>query len=234
MTISASHASGMANMFLNSDFSDLTIKCDGEEFPVHKGIVCALSPVLSTLCKAKMRESQENIIEHMQFDAATVRRMLSFIYIQDYSLEGESVVIEPLENVPSKTSVLSKSEALIAHVHTFAIADYYDIPSLRYMATKRFIECASEGLQIQGFFQGFFDVVREVYRYAPNQEEAIRIGFRNVVLDNFHFLRNDAAFVKGLSEEGQMQSFAVELLVGFSQATGSLPALYQAYDVYST
>ncbi|KAI5304545.1 hypothetical protein KEM56_006372, partial [Ascosphaera pollenicola] len=42
----------------SSEFSDLIIECQGEEFPVHRFIICAKSKVLSAAVKGEFKVSR--------------------------------------------------------------------------------------------------------------------------------------------------------------------------------
>lgn len=86
----------MANMFLDPKYSDMTIRCRGEDFPVHKAVICGMSPVIDALCSANMRESKENVMQHYEFDSATVERMLEFIYTLNYALSHKLMVSQRL------------------------------------------------------------------------------------------------------------------------------------------
>ncbi|KAK3683094.1 hypothetical protein LTR37_020579 [Vermiconidia calcicola] len=79
----------IAGLQNNPDFSDLTIKCHGREFRVHRAVVCQFSPVIADQCNSTFREGFLREIEHEQYTASTVERMLSYMYSQWYTVTGD-------------------------------------------------------------------------------------------------------------------------------------------------
>lgn len=70
--------------FVSEKYTDLTIVCQGREFRVHKAILCPQSDVISKICNIDMLEKRTGVIEHKEFDAETVERMIEFAYKKDY------------------------------------------------------------------------------------------------------------------------------------------------------
>ncbi|GAB7364988.1 hypothetical protein MBLNU230_g5771t1 [Neophaeotheca triangularis] len=194
----------MAKSFPIPDFSDMTIRCDGEEFPVHRIVVCGMSSVLDALCKINMRESKENVIDHDEFDATTVKRMLQYMYTSTYTLEDEIFDIDDPNTA---------NDILLVHVRVYAIADYYDVLSLRLQARSRFVKQAEDCPQVEGFV----NVVKEIYRRTNDRDEDLRPALHTIALDNIDSLRTDPAFVKGLVEDGATQGFAGEMVLRISE-----------------
>lgn len=74
-----------ASKLLESEkYSDLTIVCQGRQFKVHKAILCPQSDVISKLCDIDMVEKRTGVIEHEEFDADTVERLIDFAYKKEY------------------------------------------------------------------------------------------------------------------------------------------------------
>ena len=53
-----------ADLLRSEKYSDLVIKCQDEEFKVHKAIVCSQSPVLAAACDGefKVREGMTGVL----------------------------------------------------------------------------------------------------------------------------------------------------------------------------
>ena len=64
----------------NKDLIDTTIRCGGKEFPCHKLILSARSPVFKAMFQANMKESETKDIEIEDIEPEVVAEMLHFIY----------------------------------------------------------------------------------------------------------------------------------------------------------
>ncbi|EED17544.1 conserved hypothetical protein [Talaromyces stipitatus ATCC 10500] len=77
-------AEAMTAMMADRDYTDLTLECDGEKFPVHKLVLCTQSEVLKAASEERWKEGKEGVIHIEGFDSLTVRRMVEFLYTGDY------------------------------------------------------------------------------------------------------------------------------------------------------
>ncbi len=78
---------GVAKLLTNEKYCDLTIKCGGREWPVHKAIVCSFSDVLEREIDSCMREGITSVVEHTEFDADTVDRFIAYLYTGTYKVD---------------------------------------------------------------------------------------------------------------------------------------------------
>lgn len=65
-------------------YTDLTLSCQGQEFKVHRAIVCPQSPVLAAVCDGGFKETTSRIIDLNEFDVDTVKQMIMFMYTYTY------------------------------------------------------------------------------------------------------------------------------------------------------
>ncbi|KAI9720659.1 MAG: hypothetical protein M1812_002839 [Candelaria pacifica] len=93
---------------LNDKCTDLTLRCNGEDFQIHRLLVCHQSPVLAAAMGGKFREAQSGIIELPEDDLDTVKRALSFLYDGDY----EGATLPETSTTPSETPEPSLVQAL--------------------------------------------------------------------------------------------------------------------------
>ena len=140
----------LGNLMVTPKFSDLKFVCEGQEIKVHKAIVCTQSPVIDKSTNNEFFvEARKDRIEMDNFDLATVKRMVEFMYTGKYSAGTDEISLDT-----SKTATLAKSEdagaktaseeaehtksleILKIHVRVNAIADYYDMPRLRDVASS--------------------------------------------------------------------------------------------------
>ncbi|GBM54174.1 TD and POZ domain-containing protein 3 [Araneus ventricosus] len=70
------------HLLLEGDFSDVTFKVDGKDFPVHKAILSARSAVFKTMLKSQLQANSKEI-NISDIKAETVKEMLHYIYSGD-------------------------------------------------------------------------------------------------------------------------------------------------------
>ena len=71
---------GMNTMLSDGLHSDLTIKCGGEEFKVHKAVLASQSPVFRRMLESDMKEQRTNVIEISDINQAVISDILAYIY----------------------------------------------------------------------------------------------------------------------------------------------------------
>ena len=91
---------GMKKMLSDSLHSDLTIKCGGEEFKVHKAVLASQSPVFRRMLESDMKEQRTNVIEISDVDQAVISDMLAYIYTG--SVPNLDTLARELLNVANK------------------------------------------------------------------------------------------------------------------------------------
>lgn len=129
----------LKNLRFTTDLSDMKLIVNKEEFPVHKSILAARSPVFSTMFRIDMREKKENTANIVDIEPRVMKEVLNFIYtdkvnidsapIKDllaaadkYQIEGLRIIC--LEAIVSRMSIDNVIEVL-------AITDRYGIPALQ-------------------------------------------------------------------------------------------------------
>ena len=112
-TVGPSMSEAMKNMFLTGKMSDITIKCEDQEFTCHKIILCARSDVFETMFNASsFRESQEGVLEIKDIDKQTMKIFLNYIYtdrIEGHDTELLNVIyVAHKYNVPRLVNKCAK------------------------------------------------------------------------------------------------------------------------------
>ncbi|KAI1113039.1 hypothetical protein F5Y14DRAFT_452450 [Nemania sp. NC0429] len=144
-----------ARLLHTGEYSDFTILCEGEEFHVHKTIVCPQSPVFSAALKSALKEGKTNALE-VNFDITLLKCMLSYMYTATYPEKpaqpiqraqsandpkgddqtDQQMLIEGSSMTPSIADT-TVSDDLIYHARVNGIADYYDIKGLAQVSITR-------------------------------------------------------------------------------------------------
>lgn len=95
-------------MFLKQEHCDVVIRVKGQEFPAHRNILAARSPVFASTFRNDMKEKESGIVDIEDCDPFSFSSFLCFLYCED-------------ENSLSQENVFS----------LFTAADKYDVPDLR-------------------------------------------------------------------------------------------------------
>ncbi|KAJ5757724.1 BTB/POZ protein [Penicillium nucicola] len=99
----------MRDLLLQSQFSDMKILCQGTTFKVHQAIVCTQSSYFySAMCDG-FKESTEKAINIQDDNPETIERVLSFLYLRDYSEDGHIFQYQPISELANKESDSSLS-----------------------------------------------------------------------------------------------------------------------------
>ncbi|OAG40790.1 hypothetical protein AYO21_04867 [Fonsecaea monophora] len=77
----------LARLLDSGEFSDLKFLCKGDEFKVHKAIVCMQSPVIKAAIQGSFEESHTSVIKMDDFDPKVVKALVQFMYTGDYDIE---------------------------------------------------------------------------------------------------------------------------------------------------
>ncbi|KAI7383559.1 hypothetical protein KC336_g18355 [Hortaea werneckii] len=193
--------------------SDLTIKCEGRDFKVHKLIVSTRSPVLARASSNGFLESHTSVIEHVQYDADTVERMIEYIYTVNYRLPMAPTVRVPHYapngngTTANEVTIIGVNAELIMHARLFAIANYYDIAGLRDLALRRF----KQDIQTHNLV-GFIYVLREMNEIVSKDETRLRGIVHDFCFHNIDSFANDGSFMTALASLPGLQDFTVGLL----------------------
>ncbi|RMY78596.1 hypothetical protein D0862_13340 [Hortaea werneckii] len=210
--------SEVAELWRTGESSDLTIKCEGREFKVHKLILSAASPTLKAACQNGMRESQTGVIEHRTFDADTVERMLEFIYTRDYEVPWVPTVATGPIRTPEmdgdadEVLVFGTNAQWIAHIRMYAIGEYYQLPTLKDQALVRIRSMAADTFAFGFELRDFAHVVREAHELIGMHETGFHLMIQDFCLARAVSLTADQTFMTAIAEVPELQEFAAILL----------------------
>jgi len=176
---------GYGELLETGKFSDLTIKCCGESFKVHKAVICPRSPFFMKACNGEFKEAVSGVITLDDDRPETVKRMISFFYTFDYD-NGITI--------PSSTeqSVLS-----CCGVREYAIAEKYDIKDLKALAQSRFSTWVTSNWN----HPEFYSVVNEVYNSTPSNDRGLRDLVESSMKDNVTSVLKNGRFREMLTAE---------------------------------
>lgn len=191
---------GMLQLMNNEKYCDLVIKCEGREWKVHKALLCSFSNVFDRACKwVTLDGKKTEIIEHEVYDAATMQRLISYVYKGRYKVGEDDIEERDHEDMIAKRK-------LIAHAKVYGIADYYDIAPLKTFAADRFRTIATSTERLDGFVE----VISEVCSCSTPSDLQLRPILSEHILKHAVEFVNDNDFMRGFAH----LSNAHELTIG--------------------
>ncbi|KAK2755537.1 hypothetical protein FQN54_006477 [Arachnomyces sp. PD_36] len=131
-------------------FTDLTLICEGERFPVERAVVCPQSAVLDTACRRIFTDEPSGVFEMIEVAPSMVQKMVDFFYDGSYCTS----IQEEDEDGPVSD--------LQVHTRMFALGDMYDVPALREFAVERFSRTLSSSTDLE-----VLESVPDVYELVP-------------------------------------------------------------------
>jgi len=171
--------SNMKNIFEMKNFSDVVLKCNGQDFPCHKVVLSARSDVFKAMLENEMKEAHDNVIAIIDSSPEIVTMMVEHIYtgkipevVKLKQLAPEILHIAVKYNLPSLVSVcedtmLNELKSANA-IKTFIYVDRYMPNSkLREQVLKFLVRNAREVVGVGDwgdFIKQFPELATEMFR----------------------------------------------------------------------
>ena len=142
----------LEDSYINGQFTDCVIVCQGREFKCHKVVLAGRSPVFSAMFTHDMEESRSSRIEIRDLDVDTMDSMLTYFYsgkignmvgneetllaaAEKYDLPGLKVLCE---------DVLSRAMNIDNVLDMLLFADLHKAANVKALALKFIVENAQE------------------------------------------------------------------------------------------
>ncbi|KAK5999008.1 hypothetical protein PT974_01394 [Cladobotryum mycophilum] len=162
--------SSLEKLLADGRYSDCTIVCGDDNHRVHKAILCMRSSFFETAFRY-MKEDEPQILDMQEDDPIAVRMMVNFLYSLDYTVPPEQHQTQE-ESVSENASKKKREKHpnLLQHARVYALAEKYDVRSLKFLAARKFRrEC------VQWFNHPQCAVAaREVYSTTPDHDRGLR------------------------------------------------------------
>ena len=166
--------------YINGQFTDCVIVCNGRKFNCHKVILAGRSPVFNAMFTHDMEESRSGRIDIKDLDVDTVGKMLAYIYSDkiDNTDGKEEMLLAAAEkyDLPGLKSLcenaLSKSMTIDNVLDMLLLADLNKAKSVKDVAIKFIIENAQEILSQEGWstkLEKFPTILSDLFKAATKK-----------------------------------------------------------------
>ncbi|TKA82108.1 hypothetical protein B0A55_01824 [Friedmanniomyces simplex] len=153
---SVSLPKGAADLFRTSKYSDITIVCGGQNWDLHKSIICTQSDFFAKACNWLSRQAKPARIDLCDDDdSAAVAAMLYFFYHGDYRVSDD----HSDDFLP-----------MVLHVKLYVMADKYFNERLRRAAFAKLAVDMYLGWKTNAFA----DAVAEIYAPHSGKHDELR------------------------------------------------------------
>ncbi|XP_065203942.1 speckle-type POZ protein-like [Planococcus citri] len=162
----------IASLFENQTLTDVILSVNGKEYPAHKVILAARSPVFCAMFKHNTKENELNRVDINDINEAVVEAMLKYIY----------------------TGKCNDSDELVEGL--LVAADKYDLRRLKSMCAKRLINRLSAesaaNVLILADMHHLEDLKREAINFiVANFAQVLNtVGWKNMLVSNPHLVND--------------------------------------------
>ncbi|OAX80011.1 hypothetical protein ACJ72_05662 [Emergomyces africanus] len=153
MSIRTPSPDWMERLLSSKQYSDCTIACEGENFYVHKAVVCTQSPVLAAAMDGQFREARTDIMHLYGFDVATVKRMIDYLYTGQFNGDVENEVVDDAPSSTEDPSETNEDILVRIRIKMHTIADYLQISGLRERSIMGILSALEANWSMQRFLR---------------------------------------------------------------------------------
>ena len=162
----------MEEVFKVAKFTDVTIDCQGKQFPCHKAILAGRSPVFDAMFSPNFKEGIENKVEVVDVSADILEEILHFIYsgeVRDLNKQRTKHLLIAAEKYNLVDLKLLCEESLCINMTVenvldlIEIADLHDAANLRATALKFIGKNAKQVAAQKGWREKIPDVMADIF-----------------------------------------------------------------------
>ncbi|MCJ1282827.1 hypothetical protein MMC26_002153 [Xylographa opegraphella] len=184
----------LAGVKRTSKYSDLVIRCHEREWKVHRVVICPRSKFFEIACDGDFKESKTGQINLVDDDPDVVDHMIDYLYRMDY------------DDKPNAAKAYPSDGPLVTNANVYAIADKYEIWSLKNAAKWKTEEALKTDWNHDSFLSSL-DIVRTA---TPQSDRGLRDLFIPVIAAHKDYFRKNEAFMDYLRANGDLAVDVIE------------------------
>ncbi|OJJ42308.1 hypothetical protein ASPZODRAFT_125791, partial [Penicilliopsis zonata CBS 506.65] len=181
----------MRSLLTHGEFSDMEIHCGGTTFKTHRAVVCMQSHFFHSALSDGFKETVSQAVSLPEDDPETIKRVLHFLYLQDYDELEDTVPSGQATEDISKPKCDNHTQIKAAAdmtIQVYIAADKFGILPLKTLAADKFSEWAASNWQSPVFAE----VVADVMTLIPPHDTGLRdIVARTIAENTYQLMRQD-------------------------------------------
>ena len=213
----------MSRALESGKYHDLIVRCEANEWKVHRVILCASSEYFAKACEDTFKVStsshsslssliafKERIsgeINLQEDDPEMVNNMLCFLYTSGYQDDAEG------------------GRPLLVDAKMYTIGDKYSIKALKSLAKAKFSDALDAGWDIVSFPE----VIETVYTTTPTSDRGLRDCLAPVLLEHKEELHRHEGFVSLVKNKLSDGEFAMDVIHAWTEFSSSKNASSISY-----
>ncbi|KLU84725.1 hypothetical protein MAPG_03764 [Magnaporthiopsis poae ATCC 64411] len=155
----------LQRLYQDADYSDLVLSWGGQDYKVHKAIVCPRSDFFAAACRGDFGEAREGRISLSEDDPQVVDLMIYYMYHLDYDISQRRRGSEMLANGATA------GWELPIHAKVYAIAEKYGVVGLKTVSHRKFEAALAKTDRNQ---DNLIKAAREAYESTVETDRRLR------------------------------------------------------------
>ncbi|TVY40304.1 hypothetical protein LOCC1_G005411 [Lachnellula occidentalis] len=186
------------SLLKSGKYSDMRLETsDGKVYHLHRSIVCSQSKPLAAFMDGNFQEAQTGTISLFHDDPQAIEKLVDFLYKSEYSYDVKQL---PKPSFPSTTATETASNETLLHTKVYVLAEKYDVPALKTLASQHFKTCLPRNVLTNAFVES----LEIIFTQTPETDRLLKDIALEFVGKNYRRLSNIAEFIDLCKQNGDV------------------------------